>query len=336
MPPPALRHRGGGEPGGQGRRQDGASRPRARAFDRLTSVMRPEFRVEMAQVRLHCVDRQIDLGGDLRGREVGRQVAQDAHLAFAEGLAEAVRFAKRERRRASGDQVQDLGDQGAVGGAAPAVALEELGRRVHQELQAEASGFGQVERAFECALRRAVIPERMTGDGLDEERLDHQDTQFQHRGGAVEDRRKGDGRRFRVASGKAQRCQGDAHLSGCELLLVHLGEGLFDALGCAKPDQGRQQEGRICVVHICVEAVSSASVGNLVQMLIGRAGDVDTTGITTAVVLVVAALSPQHVWEQPILCLVDTAVGVAVGLAAGWIAHRLAHLYSPWSPGRQR
>ena len=61
----------------------------------------------------------------------------------------------------------------------------------------------------------------------------------------------------------------------------------------------------------------------LAVTLLGRPDDVVTTTITIAVVLVVAALSPQHAWEQPILRLFDTAVGIAVGLAFAWIAREV-------------
>jgi uncharacterized membrane protein YgaE (UPF0421/DUF939 family) len=64
-------------------------------------------------------------------------------------------------------------------------------------------------------------------------------------------------------------------------------------------------------------------IGSLLLMLTGRAEDAVTAGITTAVVMVVAALSPQHAWEQPLLRIVDTVVGVAVGLAASWTTTRL-------------
>jgi uncharacterized membrane protein YccC len=57
-------------------------------------------------------------------------------------------------------------------------------------------------------------------------------------------------------------------------------------------------------------------IGALVAMLTGRQDAVVTTGITTAVVMVVAALSPDDAWEQPILRLGDTASGVVVGVAA--------------------
>jgi uncharacterized membrane protein YccC len=64
-------------------------------------------------------------------------------------------------------------------------------------------------------------------------------------------------------------------------------------------------------------------MGTLALTVIGRSEDVVTAGITTAVVLVVAALSPHNAWEQPILRFADTAVGIVVGLAAAWTALRL-------------
>jgi Fusaric acid resistance protein-like len=56
----------------------------------------------------------------------------------------------------------------------------------------------------------------------------------------------------------------------------------------------------------------------LAVMLAGRPGDAVTAGITTAVILVVAAVSPQHAWQQPILRLADTVVGLVVGVVAAW------------------
>jgi uncharacterized membrane protein YgaE (UPF0421/DUF939 family) len=61
-------------------------------------------------------------------------------------------------------------------------------------------------------------------------------------------------------------------------------------------------------------------IGAVVMTRIGRPDDIVTTGITTAVVMVVAALSPRNAWQQPILRMIDTAVGVAVGVAAAWIS----------------
>jgi uncharacterized membrane protein YccC len=67
----------------------------------------------------------------------------------------------------------------------------------------------------------------------------------------------------------------------------------------------------------------------LVTTMIGRPGDAVTTAITTTVVLVVAELSPHDAWQQPILRLADTAIGVAVGLAAAWLARRVNRPRNP-------
>jgi uncharacterized membrane protein YgaE (UPF0421/DUF939 family) len=64
-------------------------------------------------------------------------------------------------------------------------------------------------------------------------------------------------------------------------------------------------------------------IGTLVMMLLGRRDDIITTGITTAVVMVVAAMSPEWAWHQPLLRLVDTVIGIAVGVACKWIASLL-------------
>ena len=57
----------------------------------------------------------------------------------------------------------------------------------------------------------------------------------------------------------------------------------------------------------------------LVVTVMGQPGDAITAGITTAVVMVSAALSPQDAWQQPVLRLADTVVGVAVGVAGAWV-----------------
>jgi uncharacterized membrane protein YccC len=64
-------------------------------------------------------------------------------------------------------------------------------------------------------------------------------------------------------------------------------------------------------------------VSALVVTLAGRPQDAVTAAITTAVVLVVAAVSPHHAWQQPILRFVDTVIGVGVGIGAAWIELRL-------------
>jgi uncharacterized membrane protein YgaE (UPF0421/DUF939 family) len=63
-------------------------------------------------------------------------------------------------------------------------------------------------------------------------------------------------------------------------------------------------------------------IGAIVVTIMGRPDDTITTGITIAVVMVVAALSPHNAWRQPILRLIDTAVGVGVGVAVAWLSAR--------------
>lgn len=70
------------------------------------------------------------------------------------------------------------------------------------------------------------------------------------------------------------------------------------------------------------------AIGAAILIMIGRPGDIITTSITTAVVMVVAGISQQHAWRQPILRLFDTLIGIAVGIAALWIGrgvHKLSH-----------
>jgi hypothetical protein len=69
-------------------------------------------------------------------------------------------------------------------------------------------------------------------------------------------------------------------------------------------------------------------IGTVILIMIHRQGDIVTTSITTAVVMVVAGISPEHGWRQPILRLFDTLIGIAVGIAAVWIGrglHGLMH-----------
>jgi hypothetical protein len=71
-------------------------------------------------------------------------------------------------------------------------------------------------------------------------------------------------------------------------------------------------------------------ISALILPLIGRPDEVVTAGITIAVVLVVAALSPHDAWEQPVLRLVDTAIGVVVGFAAAWAAKGVDRWHRSW------
>ena len=60
------------------------------------------------------------------------------------------------------------------------------------------------------------------------------------------------------------------------------------------------------------------AIGTVVMTLLGRRDDIVTVGITTAVVMVVAAMSPSDAWQQPLLRLFDTIVGIGVGVACKW------------------
>jgi uncharacterized membrane protein YccC len=81
----------------------------------------------------------------------------------------------------------------------------------------------------------------------------------------------------------------------------------------------------LCLVYLLIfpfhvwGMAALIGIGTIVVTTMGRPDDTITTGITIAVVMVVAALSPHDAWRQPILRLVDTAVGVAVGVAAVWL-----------------
>jgi len=65
-------------------------------------------------------------------------------------------------------------------------------------------------------------------------------------------------------------------------------------------------------------------VGAVVMVWLGRPEDVITTGITSTVVMVVAAISPEHAWKQPILRVIDTIVGAGIGIIGAAISSKLA------------
>jgi len=81
----------------------------------------------------------------------------------------------------------------------------------------------------------------------------------------------------------------------------------------------------LCLAYLLVLPFHPAGLavllgaGTLILMALSRRDDIITTGITTTVVMVVAAMSPQDAWHQPLLRLVDTVVGIAVGVACKWL-----------------
>jgi uncharacterized membrane protein YccC len=85
----------------------------------------------------------------------------------------------------------------------------------------------------------------------------------------------------------------------------------------------------LCLIYLLIlpfHPVGMAAligIGAVILILVDRAEDVITAGITTAVVMVMAGIAPQHAWTQPILRLVDTNIGMAVGIAAAWAGMKL-------------
>jgi uncharacterized membrane protein YccC len=81
----------------------------------------------------------------------------------------------------------------------------------------------------------------------------------------------------------------------------------------------------ICLIYLLFLPFHSWSLAlligasALIVTLLGRPQDAITASITTAVVLVVVAVSPHDAWQQPILRFADTVIGVAVGITAAWI-----------------
>jgi uncharacterized membrane protein YccC len=77
------------------------------------------------------------------------------------------------------------------------------------------------------------------------------------------------------------------------------------------------------------------AIGTVVMALLGRRDDIVTVGITTVVVMVVAAMSPVDAWQQPVLRLADTMVGIAVGLACKCVGSFLFYKFFGEQEGGQ-
>jgi uncharacterized membrane protein YccC len=72
------------------------------------------------------------------------------------------------------------------------------------------------------------------------------------------------------------------------------------------------------------------SIGALVMTMLARREDIVTTGITTAVVMVVVAISPHNAWQQPVLRLIDTVAGIVIGVTCKWIGSCLLSWGERW------
>jgi uncharacterized membrane protein YccC len=65
------------------------------------------------------------------------------------------------------------------------------------------------------------------------------------------------------------------------------------------------------------------AIGTILTTWLDRPGEIGVTAITTAVVMIVATSEPQDAWQQPLLRLLDTVVGIIVGVACKWAASSL-------------
>jgi uncharacterized membrane protein YccC len=68
-------------------------------------------------------------------------------------------------------------------------------------------------------------------------------------------------------------------------------------------------------------------IGTLIMMKLGWRDNIVTTGITTVVVMVVAAMDTRAAWLQPSLRLLDTVVGIAIGIGFKWAASFMFYSY---------
>ena len=66
------------------------------------------------------------------------------------------------------------------------------------------------------------------------------------------------------------------------------------------------------------------ALGSIILELMGRSEDIITANVTTTVLIVVAAMSPDHAWKQPILRFIDTLIGISVGLVGAWFSLTLS------------
>jgi len=77
-----------------------------------------------------------------------------------------LRPARRRSGLLAGQQAEDVGDQGGVGGALPGMALKQTRRGIQQEQEQRAVGFGQIERALQGTPGGSRVAERVLGDRL--------------------------------------------------------------------------------------------------------------------------------------------------------------------------
>ena len=80
----------------------------------------------------------------------------------------------------------------------------------------------------------------------------------------------------------------------------------------------------LCLSYLLLLPITSFGMAALIFFrhaghdIAGRRDEIGLTAITTAVVMIVAASDSQNAWQQPLLRLVDTVVGIAIGVVCKW------------------
>ncbi len=120
-----------------------AGRAGTRVLDSLSSAVCAELAVQVADVSVDGVHRQIEFGGDFRLGEIGRKVAQYPELGLGARLSQAFGPLRPGGPVQKG---QDLRDERSVHRSLAAVAVDQARRRLEQERQNDAVDLGDAER----------------------------------------------------------------------------------------------------------------------------------------------------------------------------------------------
>ena len=81
----------------------------------------------------------------------------------------------------------------------------------------------------------------------------------------------------------------------------------------------------LCLIYLSllpattIAMAALIAIGAMLMILMGRRDEIGLAAATIAVVMIVAMSDPQDAWQQPLLRLLDTVVGVGVGVACKWV-----------------
>jgi hypothetical protein len=132
----------------------------------LRATVRAQLAAHVTDVRPDRVHRHRQLAGDLRSRQVGRQIAQHPGLTLAQRLSQPGRRLLRHPSAPDDDtprplmpcwkQAENLSDQRRMLGAVPGMALEQRRDRVGEERE---------EPSRSNNARRDTVPPLIAGTG---------------------------------------------------------------------------------------------------------------------------------------------------------------------------